>query len=50
MDVFSKQGDQIELISFRLTYFEEPQKIFVYEKKLFPDVLLYIGHHIRYLM
>jgi hypothetical protein len=33
-----------------LTPFEGPPKIFVHEKKLFHDVLLYIDHHIRYLL
>ena len=31
-------------------HFEGPPEIFVDEKKLFPDVLLYIGNHIRYLL
>jgi hypothetical protein len=56
-DVFYEQGDWIELIPvalsqafgdtfWGLTLLEGPQKM--YEKNWFPNVLLYIGQHIRY--
>jgi hypothetical protein len=51
--VFSGQGDQIELISFAMSQapFGGPPTIFFYEFFfLSPNILLYIGHHIRYLL
>ena len=56
LDVFSGQSDQIELIPFALsrysrdTSLDYPQHIIPRTLKyMFPDVLLNIGHNIRYL-
>jgi hypothetical protein len=37
-------------VFFRLTPFGGPPKVILDENKLFPNVLLYIDHHIRYLL
>ena len=53
--IHSKYGfdraDTLRWIFNRGVTLEEPLKIFVdEEEKKIPDVILYIGHHIRYLL
>ena len=66
LDVFSGQGDRIEMIPFLLsqaswdtsvddhiiitTYYFKNFEIPLIYNKIFSNILLYIGHHIRYLL